>query len=229
MVISTGNQTLDHLIGGGIQSGKNTILVGDPGSGKTALAVQFISDQSYFEEFSAYICIDKKPEKIMQKAIEMTPSIKDQIKQDRLKFVEISCHEFNPSLDLNEILFNIQSQLDALFNTFPVKRLVIDSLLPHFLHCLPFDKKQYFIRELLYLCNLHQATTMCVLHDLNSHQTLWLDTDLINDQLIFHKKCDFDYATYWIEVSRNNKNNISGKYRFTFDYETGLQFKHRLC
>ena len=92
--VSIGNIQLDQLLGGGIQQHKQTILVGQPGSEKTALALQFITDPNHMDDTCAYVCIDKKPEQLMEKAAIMNSSVIKAIENHTLKFVEISLHDW---------------------------------------------------------------------------------------------------------------------------------------
>ena len=226
---STGNLQLDRLIGGGIEVAKSTILVGEPGCGKTTLALQFITDPRYNQTKSAYLCIDKKPERIMEKAIDMNGSVNQQITEDNLKFVEISLQDWSPEQPINDLLFNIQLQIEALSQNYGMDHVIVDSLLPHALNGFNKEIKQYFIREFLHIINQFNATSLCILYDFDVHNSLWLDTSFVSDQLIFYRKCDLDYITYWIEISKNNARNQSGKYRFTIDHQRGVKFRHRLC
>ncbi len=228
-LLSLGNLQLDRLLGGGIEEHKSTILVGDPGCGKTTLALQFITDPRSTKTPCAYICIDKKPERIMEKAIEMNGTVNQQITAGSLKFVEVSIQDWSPEQPINELLLNIQLQIDALFQNFNAERLIIDSLLPHVLCGFSIENKQYFIRELLHIIHSYKTTAICILYDLSVHHSLWLDTSMVSDQLVFNRQSDMDYVTYWLEVSKNSSNNKNGKYRFTFDDQKGIHLKHRLC
>ena len=40
--LSTGNPELDEILGGGVPTNSTNILMGEPGSGKTTLAEQFV-------------------------------------------------------------------------------------------------------------------------------------------------------------------------------------------
>ena len=228
-LLSLGNLQMDQILGGGIEEQKCTILVGEPGSGKTTLSLQFITDPRESRVDSAYLCIDKKPEKVMDQALTLNKTVNEQIQSGTLKFVEISIQEWTPEQSVNELLLIIQLQIDALFRNFDAKRIIIDSLLPHALCGFSKENKQYFIREFLQIIHSYSTTSIALLYDLDSHHSLWLDTSIVSDQLMFHRQSDLDYVTYWLEVSKNNSSNMSGKYRFTFDPERGINLKHRLC
>tara|TARA_A100001015_G_scaffold316605_1_gene431356 strand:+ start:69 stop:377 length:309 start_codon:yes stop_codon:yes gene_type:complete len=99
--------------------------------------------------------------------------------------------------------------------------------LPHALCGFSNENKQYFIRELLHIIHSYQTTAICILYDVAAHHSLWLDTSMVSDQLIFNREFDMDYVTYWLEISKNSMNNLNGKYRFTFDSQKGICLKHR--
>ena len=125
-------------------------------------------------------------------------------------------------------IVTIVQQIDA-FKNFNAKRVIVDSLLPHALCGFSKENKQYFIREFLQIIHSYSTTSLAVLYDLDIHQALWLDTSIVSDQLLFNRHSELDYITYWLEVSKNNHSNQSGKYRFTFNAEKGIELKHRLC
>ena len=37
-----------------------------------------------------------------------------------------------------------------------------------------------------------------------------MDTSIVSDQLLFYRKSDLDYTTYWLEISKNNPQNWWG-------------------
>lgn len=228
-VLSLGNLQLDKIIGGGIEEGKSTILVGEPGSGKTTLGLQFLTDPLAYSINCAYLCIDKKPERIMEQAMAINKTVEQQIAAGTLKFVEVSVQDWTPEQNVNDLLLTIQLQVDALFRNYNVKRLVVDSLLPQILNGFNKETKQYFVREFLHIIHSYQTTSLSILYDTDIHQALWLDTSIVSDQLLFYRKSDLDYTTYWLEISKNNPQNWCGKYRFTFNTQQGIELKHRLC
>jgi archaellum biogenesis ATPase FlaH len=227
--LSSGNQQLDHLLGGGVEENKSTILVGDPGSGKTCAALEFLTHEHENAQNAAYICIDKKPEKILSLATQLSPKITHHITNNTIKFVEISTQDWDLDDNLNELLLSIQLQLDALFEGFNAQKIIIDSLLPQVLNQFPEKEKQYFILEFLSLIHTYPSTSYCILYDPSIHNSLWLNTDLVSDQLIFNKTTKLDYTTYWLDISKNCINNQSGRYRFTLNNRNGIHIKHRVC
>ena len=66
--ISTGNLELDTLCGGGLIKGRSCLISGEPGTGKTTLALQFIHHGLENNHSCVYISIDEKPEQIIENA-----------------------------------------------------------------------------------------------------------------------------------------------------------------
>ena len=85
---------------------------------------------------------------------------------------------------MNELLLNIQLQIDALFQNIGPN----DWLLIHYCSCVAgfSENKQYFMRELLHIINMYKTTTLCIFM-IHWHYSLWLDTGMVSDQLIFHR------------------------------------------
>ena len=230
-LLSLGNSQIDDILGGGIDEGACTILVGQPGSGKTTLALQFISNPLALTRGgkAAYLCIDKRPECILEKAISLNPIVNDHIANGCLKFLEISIQDWEPDQPVNDLLLSIQLQVDAFYRNFNPNRIIIDSLLPHALACCSREKKQYFIREFLQIIHAYPITSIGLLYDHQVFRSLWLDIHIVSDQLIFKSTFEHDYVTYWLDVSKNKPSNRSGTYRFTFNSQKGIELKHRLC
>ncbi len=218
---------MDYILGGGVHEKKCTVLVGDPGCGKTTVAIQFMMNGVRSHEAGAYICIDKKPERVIENAASLNAHVHSYIDQGVLTFIELDIDDWEIQSPINALLDRIHRQLNACCNESRLTRLIIDSLLPHILHDCSNSDKQYFIREFLDIIQTYGATSLAILHDVSSHPSLWLNTNHVSDQLLFTQNTQSDYVTYWLTISKNNSHNISGNYRFTVDPSAGLVLKHR--
>lgn len=226
--MSLGNEQLDRLLGGGIVKHKSTILVGEPGCGKSDLALQFLLNPEYDSLPAAYICIDKKPERVLEKAKRNYSNVDERIQNNTLRFVEISTQDWNSSQEVNDLLLNIQLQIDALFQNFELDRIVVDSILPQVLLNHPLEKKYYFIREFYNIIHLFNTTSLSIMYDDSISSLLWLDTNIISDQLIFKREIENNYPIYTLDISKNNEHNIFGKYRFRLNSQNNIQLVHKL-
>ena len=226
-IMSLGNDDLNHLLGGGIVKGKSTILTGSYESGLSSVALQFLLDSAHESDSSAYICIDTKPELIMERAMQYYNGINNRIQNNTLKFVEVSIQDWNVEQDINDLLLSIQLQIDALFQNFECQRVVINSLLPQLLISLSTDKKVYFIKELYNILSSYKITSLCLLYDESLYDILFLDQSYINDQLLFQKQDLNNYNTYSLKISTQDKNK-NGTYRFRFNNENKIKVVNKL-
>jgi circadian clock protein KaiC len=65
---SSGLQPLDSLLGGGIEQGTSTIIVGPPGTGKSTLAAQFAAAAAERGEHAALFIFDESRNTLMSRA-----------------------------------------------------------------------------------------------------------------------------------------------------------------
>ena len=66
--VPTGILELDRLIQGGLRSGKTYLVIGEPGTGKTVFALQFLVNGLMNKEKGLYVAIDEKPADVMDQA-----------------------------------------------------------------------------------------------------------------------------------------------------------------
>jgi circadian clock protein KaiC len=66
--IPTGIPELDRLIEGGLRIGKSYLVIGEPGTGKTVFALQFLINGLMNKEKGLYVAIDEKPADVMEQA-----------------------------------------------------------------------------------------------------------------------------------------------------------------
>jgi KaiC/GvpD/RAD55 family RecA-like ATPase len=67
MIIKTGIEGFDSIIEGGLLQGRQYLVSGSPGSGKTTLSVQFLAAGAIAGEPGAYIALSESVETIKQK------------------------------------------------------------------------------------------------------------------------------------------------------------------
>src|SRR5690349_12159076 len=66
--IPTGIPELDRIIEGGLRIGKSYLVIGEPGTGKTVFALQFLVNGLMNKEKGLYVAIDEKPADVMEQA-----------------------------------------------------------------------------------------------------------------------------------------------------------------
>jgi KaiC/GvpD/RAD55 family RecA-like ATPase len=68
IIIKTGIEGFDSIIEGGLLQGRQYLVSGSPGSGKTTLSVQFLAAGAIAGEPGAYIAFSESVETIKQKS-----------------------------------------------------------------------------------------------------------------------------------------------------------------
>ncbi len=66
--VGTGVSGLDKLIDGGIPKGSVVLVTGAPGTGKTILGIQYVSEGIKTGQRCSYICIEQSPDAILRQA-----------------------------------------------------------------------------------------------------------------------------------------------------------------
>ena len=66
--VSTGVAGLDQLLEGGFPKGRSVLVTGEPGTGKTVMALQFLADGLAHGEKGIYVAADEGPLDIIEQA-----------------------------------------------------------------------------------------------------------------------------------------------------------------
>lgn len=117
---SLGIARLDDMLGGGLISGSNTLLLGPPGSGKTLLGLHLLLNGAQQDQQGLYFGFYETPQRLIAKADAIGLNISDAIERQQIDIV------WQPPIDnmldeLAERLLNIVRQKN-------VQRLFIDGL-----------------------------------------------------------------------------------------------------
>jgi circadian clock protein KaiC len=128
--ISTGCGGLDDILGGGLRRNHLYLIEGDPGTGKTTLALQFLLEGVASEEKGVYITLSESPKELKEVAeshdwslegislVEMAPHNSGTLAEDEYTV-------FHPSdIELVDTVKNILERVESLNPT----RVVFDSL-----------------------------------------------------------------------------------------------------
>jgi circadian clock protein KaiC len=118
--LSTGIAELDEMLSGGILEGDSVLIAGPSGTGKSALATQFIADGLRNGEPGIMAIFEERPEGYMQRADNFGLKLKAAEDEGSLEILYLRPLD----LSVDETMFAI---LDAIKRV-GAKRLVIDSL-----------------------------------------------------------------------------------------------------
>ena len=131
--VATGICELDILIEGGLRRGKTYLVVGEPGTGKSVLGLQFLVNGLREGEKGLYVAIDEKPADVMEQAASLGWELAPYIGSKEFFILDGSAY-FNTrvaddqgkSIDVQRVLTDLNTYITRL----GASRLVIDPVGP---------------------------------------------------------------------------------------------------
>jgi len=155
--LSSGLEPLDNLLGGGIEQGTSTIIVGPPGTGKSTLAAQFAAAAAARGEHAAMFIFDESRNTLLNRAAGLGIDLARQIEAGRIAVRQIDPAELSPG----EFAHAVRQAVSQ----FKASIVVIDSL-NGYLAAMPSEKFLVIqLHELLtYLGQCGVATLMVGAH-----------------------------------------------------------------
>ncbi len=120
--VSSGVEGLDEMLGGGIPAGHIVVAIGDTGTGKTTLALQYIYEGLCKGESCIYISIEEEIESIISTASSFGWDLNKYIEKQELELLKLDLS------DIKTTARRIKVDLPELIKTSGASRLVIDSI-----------------------------------------------------------------------------------------------------
>lgn len=153
--ISGGVAGLDRLLGGGIDRGTSTILLGPAGTGKSTLAMSFAIAAAKRGEKVRFYCFDETRGTLLARAKELGLDAEPFLADDQIAIQQIDPAEISPG----ELAFRIQQ---AVVHE-DVRMVVVDSL-NGYIHAMP-DQRHLILQlhELLAFLNQQGVSSLMVL------------------------------------------------------------------
>jgi circadian clock protein KaiC len=118
--ISSGIAALDGLLGGGLEQGSSTLLLGPAGSGKSSLALQFVSETVRRGDNAALFIFDEELGLLFERAKPLGFDLKAMRDSGRLSIVQLDAAELSPGEFAHRVRQGVQEA--------HAKTVVIDSL-----------------------------------------------------------------------------------------------------
>lgn len=148
MRVKTGIEGFDSLIEGGLLQGRQYLVSGSPGSGKTTFAVQFLTSGAMEGEAGAYVALSESIGTIIEDMSRYGLYIDDLTKKKKLFFLDIGPTKgygdydeattlISPNYDQQATEssdntppspFTVFKNVETVVKQYSIKRLVIDSL-----------------------------------------------------------------------------------------------------
>jgi len=152
--LSTGNAALDSLLGGGMDRGTSTMVMGPPGTGKSTLAISFIYQAAKRGEKVYYLVFDETIGTFLHRSAEIGMDLRPHIDAGIVRIEQLDPAEVSPG----ELTFRIR---DAVENG--VKIVVIDSI-NGYLHAMPEERfLSLQLHEVIAYLNQKGVTSLMIL------------------------------------------------------------------
>ncbi|MEJ6023950.1 ATPase domain-containing protein [Ramlibacter sp. PS4R-6] len=150
---STGVMQLDQLLGGGIEEGTSTLVVGPPGTGKSTLATQFVVAACQRKQRAAMFLFEESASNMLHRADGLGMPLRQALQDDCLTVQQIDPAELSPG----QFAAAVRASVDA-----GVKVVVIDSL-NGYLNAVPDERfLTTHLHELLTFLGQHRVLTILV-------------------------------------------------------------------
>jgi circadian clock protein KaiC len=133
-VVSSGIKTLDDLIGGGLDRGVSTLLLGPAGSGKSSIAAQFAAAAAQRGGRAAFYSFEESPRTLFKRCEALGIDLKRWVDADRVKIVYIDPAELSPgefamqvrrTVEEEEVSVVVIDSLNGYLNAMPEERFLL--------------------------------------------------------------------------------------------------------
>lgn len=151
--VGTGLEPLDQLLGGGLEAGTSTLIVGPPGTGKSSLASQFVTAACARGERAAMFLFEESASNVLHRSDGLGLPLRGAIAQGLLTLQQIDPAELSPGQFSAAVRQAVASG---------AKVVVIDSL-NGYLNAVPEERfLTTYLHELLTYMGHHQVLSILV-------------------------------------------------------------------
>jgi len=152
--IQSGIAELDRLLGGGIEEGTSTLMVGAAGTGKSTLAAQFVACAADRGQSSVMFVFDESPQTLMTRCSSLQIELAEHVDTGRVSVQQVDPAELTPGEFTHAIRRAVEEQ--------DVKIVVIDSL-NGYLNAMPEERFLTIqLHELLMFLGQHGVATILI-------------------------------------------------------------------
>ena len=151
-LVSSGNEELDRLFGGGLEGGTACLVLGTTGAGKSTLASVYVQAAAERGECSIIYCFDERRQTFIRRSQGLGLDIIRHIDEGRVDLRQVNFGSLTFGEFVHDLCFDVEQR--------GVKVVVIDSL-TGFFHAIPEDKLIVQLHEMLtYLGNAGVLTLL---------------------------------------------------------------------
>lgn len=106
--VQSGISELDSLLGGGIDRGTSTVLMGPAGTGKSTLAAHFAIQAASRGEKAVILCFDESPTNLLTRTRSLGMPLDDYVSEGTIQLLAVDPAEFSPG----ELAFRLRSLVE---------------------------------------------------------------------------------------------------------------------
>jgi circadian clock protein KaiC len=117
--VLSGVKELDALLGGGLDRGTSTVLLGPAGTGKSTIAAQFLAQAASRGEKGILFCFDENPTNLLVRTNKLGIPLEKHVDAGTVELVVVDPAELSPG----ELAFRVRRHVDA-----GARIVVIDSM-----------------------------------------------------------------------------------------------------
>ena len=177
--MASGIAEIDALLGGGIEQGTSTLIVGAAGTGKSTLAAQFAAAAAARGQRSALYLFDENPVTLTSRATELGVDLSAAIDKEVVSIRQVDPAELSPGELIHAIRIAVERD--------HVKLIVLDSL-NGYLNAMPEERfLSIQLHELLtYLSQRNVATILVSAHSglIGSSMSAPVDASYLADAVV---------------------------------------------
>jgi circadian clock protein KaiC len=135
--LESGVKDLDALLGGGIERGTSTLVVGAPGTGKSSLAAQFVSSAAKRGQKAVMFIFDESSNTLLSRATGLKINLARYVRSGAVKLQQVDPAELSPGQLVNSIRQCVEQDgvsvvvidsLNGYLNAMPAERFLVIQL-----------------------------------------------------------------------------------------------------
>ncbi|MDB5895507.1 MAG: ATPase protein RecA-superfamily-like protein [Rhodoferax sp.] len=184
--LGSGLPPLDEMLGGGLEEGTSTLIVGPPGTGKSSLAAQFVSAANLRQQSAAMFLFEESTSNLLNRADGLRLKLRESVADGMLTIQQIDPAELTPGQFSAAIVTAVERG---------AKLVVIDSL-NGYLQAVPDERfLGTYLHEILTYLGQHQVATILVGVQqgmLGGSMTSALDASYVADNVLMLRYYEHD-------------------------------------
>jgi circadian clock protein KaiC len=159
VVFGSGIPELDTLLGGGLENGTSTLIMGPAGTGKSSLAMRCAYEAAERGSAATAFVFDESPWTLLRRCAALGMPLDAHIAAGRIRIIQVDPAELSPG----EFVSRVRAEVEGSGGVLPAEVIVIDSL-NGYLQAMPQEKFLIIqLHELLAWLRQKQVVTLLVL------------------------------------------------------------------